>query len=240
MEAARQELHTDGGRVGIHVGHEDHDVPWLRMRLEDLQQVECVRSASADAARADGQGAVVVHEEQDLLGFQVLQPHPLRGPHTVAHVVGHVVHPARQQLPDARPVSHAARPVPEDRVFGGHACMVHKPLLVLALLETDDVEGCGLQGLCDELRGHVAMDLEVTNGALRLVEQLPPEEVVGHDVDLHRRAVGVGTPDLRQLTRLAVGRMGLLRHIIVDLIAAEGTLQLGRPPDHRARDEARA
>mmetsp|Transcript_72832 Transcript_72832/g.200987 ORF Transcript_72832/g.200987 Transcript_72832/m.200987 type:complete len:263 (-) Transcript_72832:365-1153(-) len=181
--------------VCIEVAHEDDRVALVGLLGDDTQQVGSRGRAARRAARVQGQGAVVVHEKDDLLGLDVLEPRP----HGVARaVLGWPL--VRSNLLDAATQLLPARVPPSDADV--HGCTsIHVPGLVLmlqathpkhmprvvALLESHEVVGHALGRPFDHLRR-----LTTTGG--------PPFEIVTHDLDLEI-CLAVVAPDFWQRGR---------------------------------------
>mmetsp|Transcript_128198 Transcript_128198/g.356745 ORF Transcript_128198/g.356745 Transcript_128198/m.356745 type:complete len:212 (+) Transcript_128198:285-920(+) len=152
------------------LGNHPHDV------------VGCGRPCTPTAL-AHRERAVVVHEEDGLVSLLVPQAHPhARALAEVLPGLRLVVRddalPLLEHFPDGLAVSDAdvLVRVPGHEVFV-HASIVEHAVRLSALLEAHEIKWRILRVLLDQLSSR-------TSVAAILVEQLPPEQVVGQDPDL--------------------------------------------------------
>mmetsp|Transcript_67757 Transcript_67757/g.146107 ORF Transcript_67757/g.146107 Transcript_67757/m.146107 type:complete len:426 (+) Transcript_67757:587-1864(+) len=223
-EARPEALDGEGGRVGVEVADQDDEVARLALGVHEVEEVVGRPLSAALAAGVHRERAVVVDEEEGLAGPLAFEPHPLRAALPVelrAHVLRHVLQPVVEQLPVLLVVRHADRVLPpQRRVVFQEAHRLEHLLQVLALLEAHDVERDLVAGVPDEPPGAVA-------GAALLAEEVPPEEVVGEDLDLHGRP-GRRGPERRGRRRVAAEGRG------VDVgSAGPGARAVGRAVDLR-------
>mmetsp|Transcript_22064 Transcript_22064/g.61054 ORF Transcript_22064/g.61054 Transcript_22064/m.61054 type:complete len:349 (-) Transcript_22064:195-1241(-) len=185
----------------------------MRIRRDELQDVVRRGRTRAAAALADWQGSVVV-EEENHLAIPVAQADPLGG--SLAVVLTAVVltdvslalgNPSEPGLPPGDGEGPAAV---DEAVVPGEAPVPRVPedaARVVALLEAHQVVLLGAACLGDLPAGALAV-------AMPLAEQVPPEEVVGKDLEIRGSAsgrAGLEVPALRRDAHLAPGACALQR-----------------------------
>mmetsp|Transcript_84212 Transcript_84212/g.250941 ORF Transcript_84212/g.250941 Transcript_84212/m.250941 type:complete len:254 (-) Transcript_84212:307-1068(-) len=79
-EVSPEERQGLGGSGRVEVAEKHHGVAGHRVLPDGAQDVSCSGLATAEAARVDGQGPVVVHDKQLVLRASVGQTHPLHSP----------------------------------------------------------------------------------------------------------------------------------------------------------------
>mmetsp|Transcript_72036 Transcript_72036/g.187486 ORF Transcript_72036/g.187486 Transcript_72036/m.187486 type:complete len:221 (-) Transcript_72036:229-891(-) len=162
----------------------------------------------------------MVREEELLAGLQVAQSHPLRTPPSVIlgrHVLAYVHRAVLDEGPRLLVVGHADRVLAlESLVVIKQANRFKHPFQVFALLEAHDVEGLRFCVVLDQMSSTVS--ISTLSG-----EQIPPEEVVGQDLDLRRPCPRRGCPKR--------GRRGPLEAPGLRLHDATGPRAFARLPD---------
>mmetsp|Transcript_22697 Transcript_22697/g.71393 ORF Transcript_22697/g.71393 Transcript_22697/m.71393 type:complete len:364 (-) Transcript_22697:156-1247(-) len=192
VELGLQRLQRLRPTVSVEVAHEDYGVATLPVLRDELQDVARRFPGTPGAAGVNGQGAVVVHEEQRPIGVEVHQAHPLGTSEAIIEcpplVLRHVSLTLRQQLPGIVTVGHGNPMITHDgRVVGQDATVGEHAPRVLTLLEAHDIV-LWLGGARDEVSSDTACP------AAPAVE-VPPVEVVGQHLDVHGLCFIVGAPD---------------------------------------------
>mmetsp|Transcript_31169 Transcript_31169/g.85752 ORF Transcript_31169/g.85752 Transcript_31169/m.85752 type:complete len:292 (+) Transcript_31169:602-1477(+) len=201
--AERLDLYPIGVRVEI--AGQDDNVPRTSPRLRKARQLPCCGLRAADPAHIDGDRTVVIREEHESPGWQVLQTEPLHCTLPVLAVRSHVPLAVGNLDPAVHPEGCADRPVTHDGVAACDARRLQHPPPTLAFLEGHDVLGH---------RQHGSPDLvDDTHRVVWRLEGVVPHQVVRHHPQLHwRTSAHVDHPNARGRPDLAhdVGR--LARH----------------------------
>mmetsp|Transcript_89274 Transcript_89274/g.237289 ORF Transcript_89274/g.237289 Transcript_89274/m.237289 type:complete len:238 (+) Transcript_89274:223-936(+) len=182
VQRTPQRLLSHRRALRVEVPHQDHSIPGLRDHACDAQQRVGRRLRPAPAARVDGQGAMVVQEEDRPGASEMSQADPADGARAVVLVMPVLrdqLAPSRKLLPRALVVGHCqAVPLVEDPVGVAIARIVQDPLRSTALLEGHDV-------VWPVLRYELAGAAPV---AASHAKEVPPEQVVRQHLDRKRVA----------------------------------------------------